>query len=207
MNMKQFTFLLVILSQVLIAGCQNKKSENNHIERRLARGTGAQLPAAQSGQFGYQQSVGRIFVNSQYAQEFNGFFAALISATLDPKDLGYIDPQNGVRFKGYVEIDAFGRGLVGSSRIQIEIHDSFTGQMDQGQKIQPILIDVPLVSGNAYNGVAELVFQDQHGWIRLSGRFKNGQNFTGELSFANQNGREGSGVSFVISTCGFFRCQ
>jgi hypothetical protein len=203
-----------MVTVALNVSCQKESHNAGEIKRRESRvqSINPNLPAPfenQRGQnhFIYNQSTGRIFTDARYSAEFNGAIAALVSATVSESDLGYVSPLSGVKLKGYVELDGQGRMLPSNSQILIEIHDEFTGQVQNGGIIPPIKIAVAGASGYATGGQAQLKFEDQYGWILLKGTYTNGGRFSGYLSFQNFNGREGEGLSFEIETCGFFRCQ
>jgi hypothetical protein len=211
----KYTLLLALLVTMVAFSCQ--KGSNNSggaISQRNSRVqvNSNNLPSpyqneTSQGSFRYTQSTGRIFTEARFANEFNGAIAALVSATLQPEDLGYVNPLSGVKLKGYVELDHQGRMLPSNSQIKIEIHDEFTGQSQNGVTIPPIIISVPGASGFASGGQAQLRFEDQLGWIQLNGTYGDGGRFFGVLSFQNSNGRSGENLSFEIETCGFFRCQ
>ncbi|MCX7675529.1 MAG: hypothetical protein N2Z70_06845 [Bdellovibrionaceae bacterium] len=202
------------LASLLIWGAsscqQSKTDQRGEIRPRYARGAerapGLPQPE-QSAQSYYSRATGRVFTEARYAPEFNGFMRALVSATLDPSDLGYVSPVDGVKMRGFIDLDNQGRALVGRSVLELEIRDEFVGQIQDGIKIEPILLRLPLRSGWATGGQFQLEFADSLGWIRLEGRFQNAGRTQGKISFRNSNGREGSGVDFEIDTCGFFRCQ
>lgn len=214
--MKSVSLAIVVLVAVLGVSCQKSKTSTGAIRHHAARGNngvgGATLPAPFDQQTGqsqmvYSQSSGRIFTEARYSTEFNHAIGGLVSPTLSPEDLGYISPLDGVRFKGYIELDSRGQVLPTNSLIQIEIYDEFVGQSEGGITIQPFIFSVPAKSGSASNGQFQLRFEDGYGYIQLDGQFTNGGKASGFLSFDNKNGRSGEGLSFEIETCGFFRCQ
>ncbi|MCS6839132.1 MAG: hypothetical protein NZ480_09880, partial [Bdellovibrionaceae bacterium] len=139
--------------------------------------------------------------------EFNHAIRSLLSATLDSNDIGQVNPFDGVRLMGYIEFDDRGQLISGRSFIRIEVHDSFVGQVQDGHRIEPIVIQVPVTAARFVSGYQfEVRAEDQHGWILLQGIDQYGR-FVGQLSFRNTNGRWGEGLSFEIETCGFFRCH
>jgi len=205
----------IVIGSMVIFSCQKGSNKSGgSLSQRTARAqvNSNNLPSpyqnqTSQGSFRYTQTVGRIFTDARFANEFNGAIAALVSVTTQPEDLGYVNPTSGVKLKGYVELDDQGRMLPSNSQIRIEIHDEFTGQSQNGVMIPPILISVPGASGFASGGQAQLRFEDQYGWILLAGTYREGERFSGVLSFQNSNGRSGENLSFEIETCGFFRCQ
>jgi hypothetical protein len=207
-------FLGSFLGILLLSSCQKGSGDQTaQIRHRTARtqvgpGTGLSPGSGQSSDaFLINQPSGRVYVDSQYSREFNGFIKSLISVTLDPEYVGLVDPVNGVSIKGYIEFDNQGRMLPSQSQIQIEIRDEFTGQTYDGQVVPSILIRILGSEGYATNGQFHLQFLDDHGVIILAGSYQNGGQILGTLSFKNNNNTEGEGVSFAIQTCQFFKCQ
>lgn len=213
-RMKQvFAGLLVVMAMAQV-GCNKKGDDSAPITTRNARG--GNQPNYQSQGYYYTAATGRVSVSSQYANEFTDAVRGLLSATVHPDSVGSISPTDGVKLRGYVEVDQQGRALTGKSSISLEIRDSYTGTIDSGsnQPIAPIYVNLPLTQGTAWNGQANLVFADQYGEVRLNGSFQGGQ-FWGTVSYNNQthviSGEAPHSASrmgdFQIDSCGFFRCQ
>jgi len=212
--MKSNMVLTLILTAGIGFSCQKGTNNSGEMRHRSGRGQGTSfnMPGpfqTQIGQnnFVYSQARGRIFSDARYSSEFNGALRALVSASMDSQDLGHVNPLSGVKLKGYVELDNQGRLLPSTSQIVIEIHDEFTSQIQNGISIPPIQIAVMGESGFASGSQVQLKFQDQYGWIFLTGSYTDGGRFSGFLSFQNSNGRAGEGLSFEVETCGFFRCH
>jgi hypothetical protein len=197
----------------------NKKTNESSNAARVARGFGVSpIPeSVHSFQPGGQESVylgstGRIFVSSEYSSKFTEAMRALVSATMTPESLGEVEIDK-VFLRAYVEIDSAGKVIASSSRVEIEIHDEFTGQKDEEGEIPPVIIRVQALEGQARNGRAEITFRDTYGTLQFKGNYEiptqanlNSATFRGEFRFQNNNGRFGDGLSFEIATCGFFRC-
>lgn len=214
-NLKRLTSTAAL---VIVAGfafsCQNKGDDSGSAPRvvRTNGSTANELPApfqtSENGKnYFYSQSAGRIFSASTYADEFNQAIQDFVSATMDPADLGYVSPLNGVVLRGYVELDTYGSVVPSRSMIEVEIRDEWAGKLQDGVTIPAIKVRLPAVSGTANSTQSQIRFEDSYGSITLIGSYTNGGKFEGEFRFENYNGTQGSNIAFEIQTCGFFRCE
>jgi len=205
------------------AGCKKSSNDNSQqVAARSARQSVAPAPVATqtnptTGQVYTTQSA---FVTTDAANShaFQAALKSLVSGQMDPQFLGHTSPSDGVALRAYVEVDAQGRVVPQNSRLSLEIRDEFTNQSDSaGNRVPPITMTLPAVSGYAYNGQTQLVFQDSVGRIEIYGTFQSGPNasMTGQVWFANTKKFDGSAVTsqlvglgnFQMQTCGFFKCN
>lgn len=194
----------------VLSGCM-KMTPSDRVSWRQIRGQNLPSPEVLQGNQpqnpANSRPWGRIWALPEQGQAFNQALKALVSPNLAPTDLGWVDPQTGVRFKGYVPVDAQGYVRAGQGVLEIEIWDEWVGQILQGESVDPVRIRIPAQSGRAWGGRFQVRFQDGYGWIDLTGTYEDGGKMRGELSFQNQNGSWGRGLRFEIDTCQFFTCQ
>ncbi|MCE3010348.1 MAG: hypothetical protein LW875_07030 [Proteobacteria bacterium] len=216
----KFAVVTVMVLMALTSACGKKSKDEGSVgQARTARETGfANLPRqAFNG-----SAPGAITTSDQYASTFQEAVKALVSATVNPNEVGQVSNRNGVILYGDVQLDGAGNATT-QSKMMLEIRDSYVGQTGaDGKVIEAIRISMALStnpSQRSYvrNGQAELFFADQYGWIRLKGTY-DGSWFQGsEVEFQNstvyQGASQGSAPrggylgGFYVQTCGFFRCQ
>lgn len=150
----------------------------------------------------------------------------LVSASIDPKELGSVSGQSGqntgVRFWGVVETESsFTQGpsrqaiRLNTAELRITIWDSFAGQTDSAGNVIP---EYPIHFHGAAEGYVDgtravLTFSDSLGKIILDGTISKDY-FQGAIRFDNVQywdgrtpGAEGTIGSFKVPTCGFFKCN
>ncbi|WP_413557166.1 hypothetical protein [Bdellovibrio sp. HCB209] len=158
-------------------------------------------------------AVGRIYGNGNNFEQMVKIF---VSTTLPGTSFGTIDStgktSNGVFLTANLRFDANGKVDKTSSKMLIQIRDSFVGQMDNGKEIQPY--EVQFTSAydgtlNKNNRTFTITFQDELGWIALSGTYDN-TNAWGTVYFQNYKTVDGSSTaqqtmgSFWVPSCGLF---
>lgn len=214
MKILNFLVLSLLGISIFLTGCDNKKS-NKGSPSRVARGGTTQPFNAggnnawmnnQSGVNGSQWSYIRINGTSDPRRPVQG----LISASMDPSELGSISSYGDVAIIGYVDMDQNGNVNRTNSRLRIEIWDDFARSGSAAE----IALAFNSLTNSSYNGnQITLVFEDQFGQIVIDGQF-NQYEFYGNVSYQNYQFYGGgsqpdAGVlgSFQVPICGFFRCQ
>ncbi|MFN7824572.1 MAG: hypothetical protein ACK5P6_04340 [Pseudobdellovibrionaceae bacterium] len=213
----KFAVVSLITLMILTSACGKKSKDEGSVgQARIARETGAaNLPRqAFTG-----AAPGAVATSDQYASTFQEAVKALVSATVNPDEVGQVSNRNGVILYGDIQIDGAGN-VTNQSKMMLEIRDSYVGQTgSDGKVIEAIRIAMALSTSpnqRSYvrNGQAELFFADQYGWIRLKGTY-DGSWFQGsEVEFQNSTIYQGGSAprggflgGFYVQTCGFFRCQ
>lgn len=185
MKLSKLLIGALMLTMIGLTACGKKKDSTSRVaDGRQVRGSG-QVGTMPNG----SQQSGYLVSNSQQFQEL---VKTLVSPTLDPQFLGQVDPYSGIRAAGAIELSANG-SIRSSSAFRLEISDSYTGQVIEGQTIQAYLINLgngsgtwqgQIVNGSVPNGSANIVFQDQFGTLRINGSW-NSSYFTGTVTFRN----------------------
>lgn len=177
---------------------------------------------------------GSILRNSSSQAVFQSQVQAFVSNLTGPNNetiaLGQVSGDanqvTGVRFWGAVGLNST-NGVVSlngqnnfqvtsqGSALRLSIFDSYVGQTNsKGEKITEIPIYIAPdvegfvnVTGRVYGNQAEILYQDSYGQILLTGTF-NSNWFQGQVQFQNNNPSvSGTLGTFVVPTCGFFKCQ
>jgi hypothetical protein len=164
---------------------------------------------------------GRIY--SPMDNEFNLAIKALMSASMDPSQLGYVNSQNGIVFQGFIDIN---QNMINpnTSNLTIVIKDSYalSGQASEITLSFPVAKAASELSNNQFvNNQFSIAFEDPvyangpikspYGAIILEGTV-NGGTITGRVLYKNYTSFDGSSVhegilgAFEIQTCGFVRC-
>lgn len=202
--------VMAFLALALVVAC-GKKKDNDQAQVEAARGVrggtegaagGSTLPSGQA----YNPGPGvAVYVDDQSAATFDNAVKLLVSATVDPQQVGHVDNRAGVIMQGEVLIDRnTGRLNTANSKIQLTITDDMTDA--NGNRYEPIVIKVLGTSGTAMNGTANLVFSDSYGSINISGTYDS-TTFRGNVSFQNTGKQMTSLGRFEIPVCNFFNCQ
>lgn len=205
------TFLTIsLLVSLFMFGCNQKKDDSSTgVNDARARG-GAPLNAQgipTSG--GYDKNAyGNVTVASSQKDMFNLALQTLISASMDPNEMGVVETQGGVYLRVYVETNG-SQVTPGSSKMSLEIYDSYARQSNGS--VPPIVIALPATQGTVNGNNFDITFGDQYGWIKLAGTYNN-STVTGAVTFQNnqvnaQGKSAGTIGGFSMATCGFFRCQ
>ncbi len=218
------TYLIIpMIALLLLSACDQKKSKSS--PARMARNPLAQpfiqgqqpVPGTNNPQQPvYPNTNGSstgsewVYLQSNDTYGFSNAVKGLVSATMDPQELGYVNNYGDVALIGFIDMNQQGVVNQSNSRLRLEIWDDYA----RSGSASEIAIQFNNLTSYNYNGnQITLVFQDQYGQITISGQltqydfygtvsFQNNQAFGGGSSFA-------SGVlgNFQVPYCGFFRCQ
>ncbi len=216
MKLPRKLIMLLMLSLVFLGACDKKKSKSS--PARAARAPVAQPfqpqpPNTQQplnpGQ-GYNTGSEWVYLQSNDTYGFTEAIKGLVSASMDPQELGYVSNYGDVALIGYIDMDQQGTINQNNSRLRLEIWDDFA----RSGSASEIALQFNNLSTYNYSGnQMTLVFQDAFGQIIVTGQFtqsdfygtvsfKNSQSFGGSTSYAS-----GTIGSFQVPYCGFFRCQ
>lgn len=213
--------LSVLIALTVLAACSPKKSEVRSsvtTSNPVLGGLGTQCTV--TGTAGSTAAaVGTIYDNSMNSFSFEQNVKGLLSATINPYEVGSISPQGnaqtGVRFSGTVKLDSSGNVLGAQSAVTITVYDSIW-QMNQTAsnliKIEFTAAKGATISGqfNTQSGQGNLVLQDQYGTITFNGTL-NAQNFSGTVSYQNavsvlgSTPASGSLGQFFVQKCAFLQ--
>ncbi len=216
MKLPRKLMMLLMLSLVFLGACEKKKSKSS--PARAARGAVSQPFQTQPpnnqqplnpGQ-GYNTGSEWVYLQSNDTYGFTEAIRGLVSASMDPQELGYVSNYGDVALIGYIDMDQQGTINQNNSRLRLEIWDDYA----RSGSASEIALQFNNLSTYNYNGSQmTLVFQDAFGQITITGQFtqsdfygtvsfRNSQSFTGSTSYAS-----GTIGSFQVPYCGFFRCQ
>lgn len=216
MKLSRKLMTLLMLSLVFLGACDKKKNKSS--PARAARGAVAQPfqpqpPNTQQPLYpgqGYKTGSEWVYLQSNDTYGFTEAIKGLVSASMDPQELGYVSNYGDVALIGYIDMDQQGTINQTNSRLRIEIWDDYA----RSGSASEIALQFNSLSTYSYNGnQMTLVFQDAYGQITVTGQFtqsdfygtvsfKNSQSFAGSASYAS-----GTIGSFQVPYCGFFRCQ
>ncbi|MEZ0392828.1 MAG: hypothetical protein ACAH59_11480 [Pseudobdellovibrionaceae bacterium] len=205
MKLSRLHITLLALGLVLTVACgKNKSDDSVSVNGREARvgGSGASnLPTGQSQLNGTGTQV-----VAQNTANFDEMVKIFLAPTMDPADVGTVDPRTGVEIRGRVSVHPTNGSALNDSQIQLIIRDSLVSST-----IPPIDIRIANATGTAINGNVNLTFQDEYGIIRITGTY-NYTTFSGRVDFENRektynNKKSGTLGTFQIATCAFFLCQ
>lgn len=216
MKLPRKMMILLMLGLVFLGACEKKKSKSS--PARAARGAVAQPFQTQPpnnqqplnpGQ-GYNTGSEWVYLQSNDTYGFTEAIRGLVSASMDPQELGYVSNYGDVALIGYIDMDQQGTINQNNSRLRIEIWDDYA----RSGSASEIALQFNNLSTYNYNGnQMTLVFQDAFGQITITGQFTQ-SDFYGTVSFRNSQSFNGSTSyaagtigSFQVPYCGFFRCQ
>ena len=226
--MKRSIALLVVFS--VLAAC-GPKADNRPVPiSRAPRGPNpesVQGPGGGQGGGGVPTAPGRLVgaIFSQFGASLTDSARRLVSATMNPEDLGEVSGDvnsttTGIRFVGTIRTNApFRPGtalqVAPGSEIRIDIWDSYAA--DGAAPAYPITFvagqNGAQISGSFTSGV-NLMFRDQHGTIEFRGSVDGSNMYSGTVLFQNLKNYDGStgGAAetlgqFRVPACGFFVCQ
>lgn len=210
---KSLNVLIAVMSLSLMLSACGKKKDSNDATVAAARdtrvgsgGTGSVLPSGQTYSPGQPVSV---FAQDSMITQFNEAIKILVSATMDPANVGNVDNRNGVKLRGVISLNCTS-GVMNpaSSKIEVSIQDDLKNS--DGELYEPIIITVLGASGTASNSNVNVTFSDQYGLINLVGTYDS-SNFTGDLKFKNTTAykgkTEGTLGSFKIPLSEIFKCN
>ena len=209
--------LLVLLALTLLAACSPKKSSvkaNVGVPATIniaGVATGTQCASTSA-------NAGIIFDNSGNSYNFENQVKALLSATINPSEVGTISAQangTGVGFTGIVKLDANGNVVGGQSNVTITVYDNIW-YMNQTAanlielKFNPTNGATLAGQFNMSSGDGFLSLTDKYGEVRFEGKI-DAQNFSGTARFQNTSsvlgGTPASGAlgQFQIQRCTIFK--
>jgi hypothetical protein len=206
------------LAFAVLTSCTPKKSDSTpaNVARGARDGVFNEQGAGGGDQSflprgGYQPKVGVI---SQNSNDLNIAVQGLVSATMDPANLGFVDPNDGVRFQGLVDFNpANGSINFSNTKLLIEVWDEYA--KDNSQNPYPVSFSSAQEGYIRSNGEVSLLFKDSYGSISIQGVI--GQNggqslFNAQVFYQNAKTVDGNGLgsgtlgTFTIPTCSFFAC-
>jgi hypothetical protein len=214
--MKQINkYIMVCFCILNIWGCDQKSTTKSPI-RSTRQTRNGQLQnyginnngIVQNGNTNSNANWGKVY--SAYDAQFNEALKALVSASFDPSQLGYVNSQNGVFLQGFMDINQNTINAT-TSNLKISIWDSYA------QSGQSTAIDLTFANARAAqflgNNQFNITFEDQYGAIILTGVI-NGSTITGKVSYQNYKSfdnasqpHQGDLGDFQIPTCSFIRCN
>ncbi len=162
-------------------------------------------------------AIGRIYSTSN-AAAFEKAVKIFVSTTLPGTSFGSIDAtgqsSNGVFVTMNLRFDASGNIDKTSSKVLVQIRDSFVGQIDPETKKEIPAYEVQFTSAyagsvNKSNRTFTVTFQDNLGWIAFSGSY-DASNAFGTVYFQNYSSVDNSPLtqqtmgSFWVPSCGLF---
>ncbi len=207
------SILVTTLAMLTMVGCA--KSDSNNGARLGARGGNGAIP---TGAVNMSTAPGTMTYVSSSGGGVNSAVSALLAeSNPNGTGVGTVDPNTGITFAGQVHVDSASpvqNMISASSYLEIQIRDSLS--ISSPTQYSPFLIAIGMnstgkgqVQSYGSYDVANLVFQDQFGWILLSGDF-NGSVYQGTAYFGEGSYTGTSGTylaNFSIPTCSFFSCQ
>lgn len=214
---RSFTLVFALCTSVLLVltSCgENKKSGTTVTSAARAAVPGGN-PSLIPIYGGYSLGQGKIYTEPQYGREFSDEVKAVVSAYIDPENVGDVNPTDGVSFRAYVESGTTNGVNATNSGFEMDIRDSHSirGVNDNGEKLEPIRLGASAVAMNVTNNSAVVTFKTTGAEYVFEGTFDQ-SNFTGAVKYRNLTSFSGaaparSGVlgGFQIPTCQFFRCQ
>lgn len=239
-NLSRTLPLILALLGLGLSGCTKRESSDRVVSARGTAvtggttnpGTGGTSTTPTDGLFVEKCSNGSSAVGYVYdggvpttGESFRDRVAGLVSASLDPQQLGDISGEEGgvtgIDFRLRLKSDGQGGIVATASHMQFMIFDSLVGQLDSaGAQIVPYEITMTKtgdvqnrveVSGNVdqANRTFTVTFRDDYGNISLQGRW-DGSVARGTITFENfrsyDNSTPRSGMlgSFAVPTCGLF---
>lgn len=205
MKTSKMIILSFLAAAIGLSACGQKKSDDGtQVQQARDARTGEGIPQVPSGNVN-GSTEGYIFGDN--AATFNQNIKVLVSATVDPQDVGNVDHRTGVILKGRIPLNG-NMMIAKDSAIELVITDD--KKDENGQTYEPIVIRVK-GSGGSVNGQSiNMNFADGYGTISLTGTY-NQTHFDGVLNFKNNTAYQGrsSGTlgRFQIPLCAMFVCQ
>lgn len=225
MTAKQITFSTLVVSALLLVGCQPAPSHKNVKIGRNARGTSVGTRGGSPGSGSMTTQWGTI-TSSAGDQSFDQSLSALVQPTLEGSNdpaLGFVsstaNQPTSVVFWGQASMYADSGAATSASlqgataRLHIEIWDS--NAVQSGGSISPFVIHIGYdntgfvsATGTTNGTTANLTFTDGYGSVYLQGNIQ-GSSFTGTIYYSNSlSGNQMVPLGqFNVPTCGFFVCQ
>ena len=206
----------IIMSVMLFMGCNNNKNNDSNPSPEARKSLPQQPNIANipiSG--GWEPGEGKLEAANGDAETFNGALHAMIAAFINPENLGRVDPQNGVRLKGYVAIDqTSGKVDTNKSGIVLEITDDLVGKKDDnGETFAVIKLGAQITSVQfGQNNAARVIMKNSGAEYMMEGSL-NEHEFKGFFMFRNLSSYTSTGqkhegkIPFSIRTCQFFQCN
>lgn len=229
-----FGFLTLIVFLIGCAPANNQKkariTRGGTAQHNLTQTPQGQSPVNKdnTGEAGTWGEITRGYQSQQQFQyQVQNFVSNLKEADGSPIALGSISGDSGqttgIRFWGSVGLTGpfqvnGGNNLQVTSQgsaLRISIVDSYVGQQNaEGETITEIPIYIASgvegfvsVTGVVQGNTAQITYTDGFGTITLHGSF-NSNWFYGTVSFRNNSPAvQGSLGTFIVQTCGFFKCN
>lgn len=212
---QKLTWLAACAALLFATGCNNN-SKGSTVTQQNRAGVAAASTFVFPVTGGYSLGTGRLFLTGQYASMMTVGMKNLLSAYIDPANVGDVDGANGVTFRGYVDLSN-GNVNTTTSGLEIEIRDSYAvkGTNDNGETIAPLKFGAAASSYtyNASTGVARVAFRTTGAEYVFEG-YLDQNNFTGAFSYQNSTSfssaepvHAGNNIQFQIATCQFFKCN
>ncbi len=205
--------LLMLSGLLFLTACDKKKSGRSSPSRVARGGTpqtyNVQNPNVQDPNIANTGSeLADVRSNDSY-----GFLQAvqgLVSASMDPQELGNVNSSGDVWIIGYIDMDQQGNINQANSVLRLEIWDDYA----RSGSASEIALAFNNLQSYSYNGnQINLVFEDNYGQIIVSGDYSQ-YDFYGTVSYRNTvsydgNSTPAAGVlgTFQVPVCSFFRCQ
>lgn len=206
MKSKVFLKLMVAsLALVSAVACGKKGSgaATAKPRERATVSTNVPMGVGNNGQISVLQFQGTSAQTEQVVRAF-------LSPNLNPEAVGTIEK---IEVSGKVTVQANGQ-VSSNSAIQLVVYDSLVGKLDSETNTHfgPITVALTNATGTAFNGNVNITFSDSLGTITVTGSWVNSGNFSGTVSFknnnANYNGMSSGTLGTVsLPTCGFFVCS
>lgn len=211
--------LTIIIALTLLAACSPKKSG---VKANVGATTAATIAGVTTGTqcVGTNSSVntGYIYDSTSNSYDFENRVKALLSATVNPAEVGTISAQangTGVGFTGLVKLDSNGNVIGAQSKLTITVYDSIWYMNQTEANLINLRFDPSTGSAlsgqfNIQTGDGFLSLKDQFGEVRFEGKI-DAQNFSGTIKFQNSatviGGSPASGTlgQFQIQRCAIFQ--
>lgn len=207
---------------LLLTGCDPAQKSPRSSPARVARGgptTNVQNGNNTGNPTGFNQGGNYTSGNSSsqwaYIQgnDPNSFYRTvqgLVSASMNPEELGNVNSNSDVAIIGFIDMDQNGNVYPANSRLRIEIWDDYARS---GSASEIALAFNSMASSNYSGNQIQFHFQDEFGRITVTGQVSQ-NNFYGTVSYQNAKVFDGSSNyasgtlgTFQVPACGFFRCQ
>lgn len=210
--MKKLTMLITL---TLLASCSPKKSGVKANIGATATISGVATGIQCVSNNNSTSKTGYIYDNSANSYNFENQVKGLLSATINPSEVGTISAQaqgTGVGFSGSVKLDSAGNVVGAQSKVIITIHDSIWYMNQIPDNLIELKFDQIMaangatISGqfNTQTGDGFLSLKDKYGEVRFDGKI-DAQKFSGIVKF--QNSTTVIGGSPVSGTLGQFEIQ
>lgn len=209
--------ILILIPILFLVACNPKKDTPASVIRTNTGTTVGGLNTGLSCANGIS-NVGSIYDSSgaSSAGNFEGRVKALLSATINPSEVGSIsaaatDPT-GLRFAGVIKLDSSGAVVPAQSNILIKVYDSYTLSGSEPIPLEFTPANKAQITGqfNVSTGEGFVSFGDQFGVVRFEGRI-DAKSFSGVVKFQNSSNITGGSAAsgtlgqFYVARCGIIQ--